>query len=109
MMQDKSTAYQKSLDRLTDIYSNIVLQADQQSLLRCPYKNVSDECTASFGCRNQRKNVAGGGNRLLCAGDNKLEYRTAWETDPRAVVDAKKRHCRRQSAMQRLTDCPRNR
>lgn len=80
--------YQKSLDRLTGIISDIVVQADQQSLVRCPYKNVHDECTAKFGCRNQRKRADESGKALICVGDGKLDYRTAWESDPGAVKDA---------------------
>jgi uncharacterized 2Fe-2S/4Fe-4S cluster protein (DUF4445 family) len=82
--------YQKRLDRLTGIFSDIVIQADQQSLERCPYKNMRDECTAMFGCRNQRKKLSKGAKVLLCVGDGKLDYRTAWETDPEAVNDVKK-------------------
>lgn len=80
--------YQKSLDQLTGIFSDIVVQADQQSLVRCPYKNRHDECTAMFGCRNQRKNPKEGGKVFICVGDGKLDYRTAWESDPAAVMDA---------------------
>lgn len=86
--------YQKRLDKITDMFSNMVTHADQQSRHRCPYKNRFDQCTAKFGCRNQRKpsteNVvveqprargAPKENLLLCAGDDKIDYRTAWETE----------------------------
>ena len=36
--------------------------------------------TAKFGCRNQRKPLANGGPRQ-CGGDDKIDYRSAWETD----------------------------
>lgn len=74
--------YQKRLDRLSDILGGIAQHADEQSLSRCPYKNRFDECTAQFGCRNQRKPEKKGG-LLLCAGDDKLDYRPAWESDKR--------------------------
>lgn len=49
------------------------------STRRCPYKNRFDECTARFGCRNQRW-PEGRDERKLCSGDDKLDYRGAWET-----------------------------
>lgn len=86
--------YQKRLDKITDMFSSMVTHADQQSRHRCPYKNRFDQCTAKFGCRNQRKpsteNLAveqprargvPKENLLLCAGDDKIDYRTAWETE----------------------------
>ena len=79
---------QKSLDRLTEILSAIVVQADEQSLTRCPYKNARDSCTAQFGCRNQRKRTVEGERRLVCVGDDKLDYREAWESDPESVRQA---------------------
>jgi hypothetical protein len=71
--------YQKRLDRLSEILSGIVQHADQISLCRCPYKNRLNRCTAQFGCRNKRKPPEGAG-LPLCAGDDKIEYRKAWET-----------------------------
>ena len=64
------------LHRFLKIWSSI---ADEQATYRCPYKNRFDHCTAKFGCRNQRKIDEGTG--LLCVGDDKLDYRNAWETD----------------------------
>ncbi len=72
--------YQKRLDRLTEILTGIVQHAGSPSLAgRCPYKNRLDECTAAFGCRNQRPARQAGG-RPACASDDKLDYRSAWET-----------------------------
>jgi hypothetical protein len=70
--------YQQRLDRLTDILSGIVEHADEVSTRRCPYKNRLNQCTAQFGCRNKRKPLQQGGPPL-CAGDDKLDYRKAWE------------------------------
>jgi len=71
--------YQKRLDRLSEILSGIAAHADEVSLTRCPYKNRLNRCTAQFGCRNQRKSPEQGG-LPVCAGDDKLDYRKAWET-----------------------------
>ena len=72
--------YQKRLDKITEIYSDMMVHAEEQSTYRCPYKNRFDECTAKFGCRNQRKPHREGG-LLVCGGDDKLDYRSAWETE----------------------------
>ena len=49
------------------------------STQRCPYKNRFDQCTAQFGCRNQRR-PDGAGELRVCGGDDQLDYRSAWET-----------------------------
>ena len=72
--------YQRRLDKITELFSSMSVHADEQSTYRCPYKNKEDRCTAKFGCRNQRKPD----NRrelLICGGDDKLDYRQAWETE----------------------------
>ena len=71
--------YEKRLNRITQIFEGLVAHADVQATYRCPYKNRFDHCTAKFGCRNQRKIDEGTG--LLCVGDDKLDYRSAWEID----------------------------
>ena len=71
--------YEKRLNKITQIFEGLVVHADEQATYRCPYKNRFDHCTAQFGCRNQRKIDEGTG--LLCVGDDKLDYRSAWETD----------------------------
>jgi hypothetical protein len=53
--------------------------ATLQATHRCPYKNRFDQCTAQFGCRNQRKPRAPG-ELKVCGGDERLDYRSAWET-----------------------------
>ena len=68
--------------------------ANTQATWRCPYKDRHDRCTAAFGCRNQRRPAAGdprfepgaGKPRFLCAGDDKLDYRSAWEVDAVAAT-----------------------
>ena len=75
---DKSE-YEQRLNKITEIFEDLIIHADEQATYRCPYKNRFDHCTAQFGCRNQRKIDEGTG--LLCVGDDKLDYRDAWETD----------------------------
>ena len=72
--------YQKRLDKITALFSDMMVHAEEQSTYRCPYKNRFDECTAQFGCRNQRKPLKEGGLRV-CGGDDKIDYRSAWETE----------------------------
>ena len=73
-------AYRQRLDRISEIFSSMQQTVDDLSTRRCPYKNRFDECTAHFGCRNQRKPVREDGLKR-CAGDDKLDYRSAWEID----------------------------
>jgi hypothetical protein len=69
---------QERLDQITELFAAIVTHANQQSSWRCPYKNRFDHCTAQFGCRNKRK--PGNSAELpVCAGDDKLNYRSAWD------------------------------
>lgn len=69
----------KRLDQITQLFAAIVSHADQQSTWRCPYKNRFRQCTAQFGCRNKRKPLAPS-ELPVCAGDDKLDYRPAWES-----------------------------
>jgi hypothetical protein len=73
-------AYQERLDRMTELFTSMMATVDELSTRRCPYKNRFDECTAHFGCRNQRKPEREGGLKR-CAGDDRLDYRSAWEID----------------------------
>lgn len=70
--------YQKRLDVLNQILNGIAQHANDLALTRCPYKNRRDECTARFGCRNKRKPIDAG-CLPHCAGDDKLDYRPAWD------------------------------
>ena len=74
--------YQKRLDRLSEILEGIAGHADVLATFRCPYKNRFDQCTAHFGCRNQRKPQASE-DLLHCGGDDQLDYKPAWEEDQR--------------------------
>lgn len=75
--------YQKRLDAVSGILGKIAEHAQTQALTRCPYKNRFNECTAQFGCRYQRPS-ASGGELLQCTSDDRLDYRSAWESDPGA-------------------------
>ena len=73
--------YRASLARLEDIFRDMSNTANEVSAWRCPYKNADDRCTAGFGCRNQDRMVPE--NELfVCLSDDKLDYRSAWETQP---------------------------
>lgn len=79
MQKIDKAEYEKRLKRISELFSSMVVHADELSTYRCPYKNRLDQCTAKFGCRNQRRPPVKG-DLLLCAGDDKLDYRSAWET-----------------------------
>ena len=83
MKKINKAEYEKRLNKITQIFEDLVVHADEQATYRCPYKNRFDHCTAKFGCRNQRKINERPGR--LCVGDDKLDYRSAWETD---AIDA---------------------
>ena len=79
MQRIEREEYQKRLDRISEIFSRMMQRAEELSTERCPYKDRLDQCTAKFGCRNKRPAPAA--DQLpLCAGDDKLDYRGAWET-----------------------------
>ena len=71
--------YNESLEKLFAIMTPIAKHADEQAMFRCPYKNRFDECTAKFRCRNQRTQATG--ELMICAGDDKLDYRPFWEME----------------------------
>ena len=71
--------YRERLEQITDLFSRMIQRAGELSTERCPYKNRLDQCTAKFGCRNQGKPATKGG-LLVCTGDDKLDYRSAWES-----------------------------
>lgn len=79
MKKINKAEYEKRLTKITQIFEDMVVHADEQATYRCPYKNRFDRCTAKFGCRNQRKINEETG--WLCVGDDKLDYRNAWEPE----------------------------
>ena len=80
MQQIDREEYQKRLNQITELFASMVVHADELSQGRCPYKNRLDQCTAAFGCRNKRKPRVSG-ELPVCGGDDKLDYRSAWETE----------------------------
>ena len=70
--------YEAGMAWLHEILADISETATEVSRWRCPYKSVKDRCTASFGCRNQ-DHAAPEGERAVCTGSDKLDYRAAWE------------------------------
>jgi hypothetical protein len=72
--------WQARLDRISGLFGSMIETAADQATRRCPYKNRFDQCTAQFGCRNQRRPRAEG-ELKVCGGDDRLDYRGAWETD----------------------------
>ena len=103
--------YQKRLDRITEMFANMVTHADEQSNLRCPYRNRHDECTAKIRCRNQLSPRGGSpsleeGGLLVCGHDGTFDYRDAWDSDPRSVKKArdKVQRIRNEASERRKTD-----
>ena len=94
--------YQQRLDRLSEIFADIVSHADEQASQRCPYRDVRDRCTAAFSCRNQVPAQARGAP-ATCGHDGAFDYRLAWETDPAAHTRAGRRlgEIRRSAAARR--------
>ena len=70
--------FKASIERLTEIYRDIALKAEEVSRTRCPYKDANSRCTALFGCRHQYF-TKDPGARPVCTGSDKLDYRDAWE------------------------------
>ena len=71
---------QASFDRLSDILVGMMDTVAELSTHRCPYRDRVDRCTASFGCRNQRIDPDGSPQRI-CGGDERLDYRSAWQSE----------------------------
>jgi hypothetical protein len=105
MSDPDKQAFQERLDRMAAIFSGIVAHAEEQSLTRCPYRNRFDLCTALFRCRNQLPVADGDPDDLACGHDGKFDYRTAWESNPRAVKKTRERIVRiRRDAERRRRD-----
>ena len=80
--------YQQRLDRLTEIFADIVSHADEQATHRCPYRDARDRCTAAFSCGNQIPAVERG-EPATCGHDGTFDYSLAWESDPATLERAK--------------------
>ena len=70
--------YRASMAHLNQVFKGMSETTTVVSVWRCPYKNVQDRCTASFGCRNQFHPKVPG-ELPICTGSDDLDYRSAWE------------------------------
>lgn len=88
MADQDQQAFQERLDRIGRIFADIVGHAEVSSRTRCPYRDRHDLCTALFRCRNQ---IAADTepDLLTCGHDGTFDYRTAWESHPRAQQRAR--------------------
>ncbi len=77
-------AYRERLDRIAEIFTDMATRAEAISRTRCPYRDRLDQCTALFRCRNQIRPPDDTEDRLTCGHDGAFDYRSAWETHPRA-------------------------
>lgn len=90
MTSSDTRAFRQRLDRIEEIFSDLVAHAEVSSRTRCPYRNRHDLCTALFRCRNQRT-TADDSDEFSCGHDGTFDYRTAWEAHPRSRVRAKEK------------------
>jgi len=94
---------QKRMDRITYMFENMVTHADKVSRDRCPYRNRTDHCTATFRCRNQKFSKDPSDDSILCLHDGTFNYSNAWENNPLAYkkVKAKVRNIRSEGKKRR--------
>ncbi len=81
---------QQRMDRISEIFTDIVSHAETVSKTRCPYRNRHDHCTAEFRCRNQQAGDAEEAP-LVCGHEGEFDYRSAWESNPLLHDRAKKK------------------
>ncbi len=91
MSDPDQQAFGERLERMAAIFSDIVAHAEESILTRCPYRDRFDLCTALFRCRNQLPTDDGDPEDLACGHDGKFDYRSAWESNPRAVKRTRER------------------
>lgn len=84
-----SDELRKRLDRIGEIFGEMVGHAETQARTRCPYRDRHDRCTAHIRCRHQLD--AGDGSAPVCTHDGAFDYRLAWETRPDSRERAKRR------------------
>ncbi len=81
---------QQRMDRISEIFTDMVSHAETLSKTRCPYRDRKDRCTAEFRCRNQQNRQADDAP-LLCGHEGEFDYRSAWESNPLAHARAAKK------------------
>lgn len=101
-------AFQDRLDRMAAIFGDIVSHAEESILTRCPYRDRFDLCTALFRCSNQMPTEKGEPDDLACGHDGVFDYRSAWETNPRALKRTQERigRIKRDAARRRESQQP---
>lgn len=113
-MSDKKTptvdpeAARQRLDRITEIFAEVVRHADHQATVRCPYRDREDRCTAHIRCRMQLR-LEGDELQPLCTHDGILDYRLAWDSNPALYDRAKKRIARIRDEARSRRDTDKNR
>lgn len=97
--------YQQRLDQITEIFADIMGEAQNQLQVRgqgrCPYRSAKDVCTAKFGCANRERSKNNA--EPICAHDGTLDFRNAWESRPENYQKTKGKiaQVRRRAAQQR--------
>ena len=89
MSSDRKTELQKRLDRIGEIFGDMVGHAEVQAQTRCPYRDRHDRCTAHIRCRHQLRTEDGA--PPVCTHDGRFDYRLAWDSRPGADERARKR------------------
>ncbi|MDP6565428.1 MAG: ASKHA domain-containing protein [Alphaproteobacteria bacterium] len=94
--------YQRRLDDIAGLFTEIVDRAQDQIRERCPYRTAEDRCSAKFGCANRRPAEVDG-EAGLCAHDGTFDFQSAWDSRPGSYDKAKRRigEVRRQAADRR--------
>ncbi|HEX9647174.1 MAG TPA: hypothetical protein VGB88_06725 [Alphaproteobacteria bacterium] len=82
--------WRKRLERISQMFADMVGHAEELSQHRCPYRDRHDRCTAHFRCRSQLAQDAAD-KPALCTHDGSFDYRLAWESDPATYDRAKRR------------------
>jgi hypothetical protein len=99
-------AYQERLDRISNLFVELVSHAETVSQHRCPYRDRDDCCTAMFLCRNQQV-VDDGTDVFICGHEGTFDYRDAWQSHPRNHERMKRKiKAVRLEAMQRRAQEP---
>ena len=74
--------FQERLNRLNEIFKDLVVGAEESWKTRCPYRDRRDLCTAQFSCRNQEWDSTNDGVIPTCGHEGSFDYSSAWEKSP---------------------------
>ena len=91
MPDSEAAELRKRLDRIGEIFGDIVSHAEKTSIERCPYRDRFDSCTALFSCRNQQSVVGESVEKPQCGHDGVFDYRDAWEAKPGHAENVKQK------------------